>query len=183
MIGQEEDASQKALGICGSGLMDVVAAALDAEVIDDMGKIDPEHPCVFVREENGQPAIRLRDGVYLSQKDVREVQLAKGAVAAGIDLLAEELGIRLKDLKKVMIAGAFGNYMDPHSACRIGMIPMELEERIEMIGNAAGEGSIAATLNQGEFLHAQQIREQAQFLELASSPDFQDTFVDNLMFE
>lgn len=173
----------KALGICGSGLMDVVAAALDAEVIDEMGKLDQDHPCVYIREETGQPAIRLIDDVYLSQKDIREVQLAKGAVAAGIELLAAELGVTLNDVKKVMIAGAFGNYMDPHSACRIGMIPMELEDRIEMIGNAAGEGSITATLNQGEFRHAQEIREQAQFLELASSPDFQDTFVDNLLFE
>lgn len=177
------DPEIRAIGICGSGLMDVVAAALDAEVIDEMGKIDPDHPCAYIREESGQPAIRLIDGIYLSQKDIREVQLAKGAVAAGIDLLAAELGIQLKDLKRVMIAGAFGNYMDPHSACRIGMIPMELQERIEMIGNAAGEGSIIATLNHNEFLHAQTIREQTQFLELASSPDFQDTFVDNLMFE
>ena len=82
-----------------------------------------------------------------------------------------------------MIAGAFGNYMDPHSACRIGMIPMELEDRIKMIGNAAGVGSIIATLNYEEFLRAQRLREQAEFLELASSPDFQDTFVDHLMFE
>lgn len=172
-----------AIGICGSGLMDAVAAALEEEVIDEMGKIDPDHPCTFIQEECGQPAIRLIDGVYLSQKDIREVQLAKGAVAAGIELLAVELGIKLTDIKRVMIAGAFGNYMDPHSACCIGMIPPELEERIEMIGNAAGEGSIIATLNHDEFLHAQTIREKAQFLELASSPDFQDTFVDNLMFE
>jgi len=191
IIGQENAAVDqsgdneplKALGICGSGLMDVVAAALDAEVIDEMGKLDQNHPCVYIREETGQPAIRLIDDVYLSQKDIREVQLAKGAVAAGIELLAAELGVTLNDVKKVMIAGAFGNYMDPHSACRIGMIPMELEDRIEMIGNAAGEGSITATLNQGEFRHAQEIRERAKFLELASSPDFQDTFVDNLLFE
>ena len=82
-----------------------------------------------------------------------------------------------------MIAGAFGNYMDPHSACRIGLIPAELEDRIEMIGNAAGMGSIIATVNHEEFLRAQKLRDQAQFLELASDPDFQDTFVDNLMFE
>jgi len=129
------------------------------------------------------PAIRLTERVYLSQKDIREVQLAKGAVAAGIELLADTLGIKISDIRKIMIAGACGNYMDPHSACRIGMIPPQLEDRIEMIGNAAGEGSIIATLNYLEFLRAEKIRKKAEFLELASSPDFQDTFVDNLLFE
>jgi len=111
------------------------------------------------------------------------VQLAKGAIAAGIELMAEKLGIQVSDIKKIMIAGAFGNYMDPHSACRIGMLPIELEDRIEMIGNAAGEGSRIATLNIDEFERAQTIREKVEFLELASSPNFQDTFVDNLLFE
>ncbi|MDO4529910.1 MAG: ASKHA domain-containing protein, partial [Lachnospiraceae bacterium] len=80
-------------------------------------------------------------------------------------------------------AGAFGNYMDPHSACAIGMIPPQLEDRIEMIGNAAGEGSKIATLNFAEYRRAQKITEKVEFLELATHPDFQDTFVDNLMFE
>ena len=175
--------AEEAIGICGSGLMDAVACVLDAEIIDETGRIDEDAACVFRLEETGMPAIRLTEKVYLTQKDIREVQLAKGAVAAGIELLADRLGIRVRDIQKVMIAGAFGNYMDPHSACRIGMIPAELEERIEMIGNAAGEGSMIATMSLPEFLHAQQIRERAEFLELASSPAFQDTFVDNLLFE
>ena len=179
----EGNQTEDAIGICGSGLMDAVAAALDGEMIDESGRINADCDGVFLQPESGQPAIRLTDQVYLSQKDIREVQLAKGAVAAGIELLADELGIRIGDIRKVMIAGAFGNYMDPHSACRIGMIPAELEERIEMIGNAAGEGSIIATLNYDEFLHAQQVREKTGFLELASSPDFQDTFVDHLLFD
>ena len=173
----------KAMGICGSGLMDAVAEALDAEVLDETGKINPDHPCVYLMEKNGQPAIRLRDRVYLTQKDIREVQLAKGAVAAGIELLAQELDIRIGDIKRVMIAGAFGNYMDPHSACRIGMIPAELEMKIEMIGNAAGEGAMIATMNQDAFRHTQTIRDKTEFMELASNPGFQDTFVDHLMFE
>ena len=173
----------EAAGICGSGLMDAVAAALDAQIIDESGKIDEDCEQVFRLEGSNMPAIRLTERVYLSQKDIREVQLAKGAVAAGIELLADTLGIKISDVRKIMIAGAFGNYMDPHSACRIGMIPPQLEDRIEMIGNAAGEGSIIATLNYLEFLRAEKIRKKAEFLELASSPDFQDTFVDNLLFE
>lgn len=186
----------KAEGICGSGLMDAVAVGLESGLIDDAGKLfdpakdDLESASEAVRanadrltEKESGRAIMLKDEVFLSQKDIREVQLAKGAIAAGIDLMADRLGIKVGDIKKVLIAGAFGNYMDPHSACAIGMIPAELEDRIEMIGNAAGEGSKIATLNFAEYRRAQRITETVEFLELATHPDFQDTFVDNLMFE
>ncbi len=186
----------KAEGICGSGLMDAVAVCLENEIIDEAGKLfDPEKDDMkyaseavkanldrLTKVESGK-AIMLKDEVFLSQKDIREVQLAKGAIAAGIDLMADRLGIKVTDIQKVLIAGAFGNYMDPHSACAIGMIPIELEDRIEMIGNAAGEGSKIATLNFAEYRRAQKITEKVEFLELATHPDFQDTFVDNLMFE
>lgn len=186
----------KAEGICGSGLMDAVAVCLENGLIDDAGKLfNPEKEDAssasasvranidrFITKESGR-ALLLQDEIYLSQKDIREVQLAKGAIAAGIDLMADTLGIKIGDIKKVLIAGAFGNYMDPHSACAIGMIPAQLEDRIEMIGNAAGEGSKIATLNFEEYKRAQTITEQVEFLELATHPDFQDTFVDNLMFE
>ena len=178
VIGDEEPE-----GICGSGLLDAVAVFLDLEIIDETGKIDMDSEYAFRLKNTDMPAVRFSDNVYLSQKDVREVQLAKGAIAAGIELMAEKLGIRINDIEKVMIAGAFGNYMDPHSACRIGLLPAVLEDRIEMIGNAAGEGRMIASLNVNEFLHAQEIREKAEFLELASYPAFQDTFVDNLLFE
>ena len=183
-------------GICGSGLMDAVAVGLESGLIDEAGKLfDPEKDDLesapvsvkanvdrLTEKESGR-AIMLKNEVYLSQKDIREVQLAKGAIAAGIDLMADRLGIKINDIQKVMIAGAFGNYMDPHSACVIDMIPQQLEDRIEMIGNAAGEGSKIATLNFEEYRRAQRITEKVNFLELATHPDFQDTFVDNLMFE
>lgn len=186
----------KAEGLCGSGLLDAVAIGLESGLIDDAGKLfDPEKEDLetapaavkanagrLTEKESGR-ALMLKDEVYLSQKDIREVQLAKGAIAAGIDLMADRLGIKIGEIKKVLIAGAFGNYMDPHSACAIGMIPAELEDRIEMIGNAAGEGSKIATLNFAEYRRAQKITERVEFLELATHPDFQDTFVDNLMFE
>jgi len=187
----------KAEGICGSGLMDAVAVLLDAGIIDETGKIidsektDLSQVCDTIKaninrvenREGSGKVFLLKDGIYISQKDIREVQLAKGAIAAGIELMAEKLGIAVPDIKKIMIAGAFGNYMDPHSACRIGLLPAVLEDRIEMIGNAAGEGSRIATLNLDEFHRAQVMKENIEFLELASSPVFQDTFVDNLLFE
>ena len=115
-------------------------------------------------------------------QDDREVQLAKSAMAAGIILMADTLGVKIKDIKKVMIAGAFGNYMDPQSACRIGLIPMELSDRIEPIGNAAGEGSKIAALNAQEFYRSATIGAVAEFVELATHPDFNDTYVDEMFF-
>jgi uncharacterized 2Fe-2S/4Fe-4S cluster protein (DUF4445 family) len=124
---------------------------------------------------NGEP-------VFIGQKDVREVQLAKGAMAAGIELMSKQLGIQTEDIKQVMIAGAFGNYMDPHSACAIGLIPRELEDRIIPIGNAAGEGSKIAALSRKECERSQRMAKHTEFLELATDPDFQDCFVDQLEF-
>ncbi|MEG2234692.1 MAG: ASKHA domain-containing protein, partial [Oscillospiraceae bacterium] len=120
--------------------------------------------------------------VYLTQRDIREVQLAKAAIAAGIKLLADELGTELEDIESVLIAGAFGNYMNPHSACAIGLIPRELEQKIHPIGNAAGEGAKLAAISAEEFEHAKRLAKTTGFLELASKPQFQDCFVDELEF-
>ena len=126
-------------------------------------------------QENGKP-------VYLSQKDIREVQLAKGAIAAGIALLAEQMGITLEQIEQVYIAGAFGNYMDPAGACRIGMLPGILKDRIIPVGNAAGEGAKLALLNNEELERAELLPAIQNFWKLAALPEFQDEFVDQLEF-
>ena len=126
MIGDGE-----ASGICGSGLLDGVAALLKLGKIDETGRM--EETCY------------LTDRVFLNQRDIRELQLAKAAIAAGIQILCQRRGIQIKDIGRVLIAGAFGNYLDPASACAIGMLPPELEGRIVSIGNAAGEGARIAS--------------------------------------
>lgn len=191
----------KPLGICGSGLMDIVTFMLEKGLMDEMGRMldmdeyetEEAKACAsrIIRiGENNMKAFLLADEeesgsgrpVYLSQKDIREVQLAKSAMAAGITLMADTLGIEVGDIKKVMIAGAFGNYMEPHSACGIGMIPCELEDRIVPVGNAAGEGAKIAALNYEEYRRCEKIAAGCEFLELATHPDFQDTFVDLMEF-
>lgn len=177
----------EAAGICGSGLIDLIARLLEAGIIDDSGKL-LESPKTM--EVDGKPAYILfhesesRNGkpVYLSQKDIREVQLAKGAIAAGIYLLAEKMEISVEDIEQVYIAGAFGNYMNPDSACRIGLIPPVLKNRIVPVGNAAGEGAKLSLLNKDEFSRAERMAVNTEFLELASMPEFQDQFVDELVF-
>jgi len=156
-------------GLCGSGLLDLVACLLDTEIIDESGRLENK-------------AYTLCDNVTLTQKDVREVQLAKAAIRSGIELLAQQMGVDVADIKKVYLAGAFGNYMDPASACRIGMIPPVLQDRIVPIGNAAGEGAKLCALRLDEFVYSQHLAKTTEFLELASLPQFQDCYVDALEF-
>ncbi len=156
-------------GICGSGLVDLVAVLLDTGILDKSGRMKEKQ-------------YRLCDNVVLTQKDVRQVQLAKAAIRAGIELLAEQMGVSVADIQKVYLAGAFGNYMNPLSACRIGMIPPVLQDRIVPIGNAAGEGARLCAISRGEFEYSKQLSGETEFLELASLPQFRNRYVDALDF-
>ena len=161
---------QQPEGLCGSGLLDLVAALLDTEILDESGYLEDK-------------AYTLCDNVTLTQKDIREVQLAKAAIRAGIELLCEKLGVQVHDIRQVYLAGAFGSFMDPRSACRIGMIPPVLLSKISAIGNAAGEGAKLCALSRAEYDYSKQLAANTEFLELASLPQFQDRYVDALEFE
>lgn len=156
-----------ARGLCGSGLLDLVAVLLEVGIIDSTGRMKDKK-------------YTLCETVTLTQKDVRQVQLAKAAIRAGIELLAEKMGAKVGDIQAVYLAGAFGNDMDPASACRIGMIPPVLKDRIRPIGNAAGEGAKLCALSREEFAYSQQLAAGTEFLELASLPQFQSCYVDAL---
>ncbi len=182
-------------GICGSGLLDAVATLLDAGLLSEEGRIlkadelDTETGRVNADklcEIDGKPAVQLfgqgETGVYLTQKDIREVQLAKAAICAGIELMAQRLETPLAKIDQVFLAGAFGNYLKPESACAIGMIPPVLLDKIVPVGNAAGEGSKLAALSRAHFEESSRLAQETEFLELASLPEFQDCYVDNLLF-
>lgn len=174
----------KPKGICGSGLVDLVACLLDAGVIDGSGRLtEIRNFAERMTTVDGQPAFVLKDSVVLTQKDIRELQLAKAAMAAGIRLLSAELGVSIGDIRHVKIAGAFGNYLEPPSACRIGLLPRALLDRMEGIGNAAGEGVKRVLRDPGAWAEADAIAFGTRFLELATRADFQDCFVDELSFE
>lgn len=169
-------------GLCGSGLIDLVAQLYKAGFIDESGHLESRQKKsnVFMLvppEKSGNDR-----GVYLTQKDIGEVQLAKAAIAAGIHLLMKQLGITEKDIDRVYIAGAFGNYMNPESAAEIGMFPLSLLDKITPVGNAAGEGAKTALLNAQERKEMNQVVRNIEFVELAASPEFQDCFVDELCF-
>ena len=161
----------EAEGICGSGLIDAAAAALELGWINFRGRVQTEDRC-----------IHLTDRVTLTQDDIRQLQLAKGAVAAGIRLMAEYLGIELEEIHKVCLAGAFGSFMDPVSACRIGLLPQELAGKTVAVGNAAGSGAKLLACEESAAAKVAQLLEKTVFLELGSLPDFQFCFAENMRF-
>ena len=127
--------------------------------------------------------LHLKGNVALTQNDVNELQFAKGAIAAGIEMMADDLGLDLHDIQAVYLAGAFGNYMNPASACRIGLIPSFLLDRIKPCGNAAGKGSQMAAVSAQAYEYANTLATASDFLDLAAQPDFQDIYVEHLIFE
>jgi len=122
-------------------------------------------------KENGSPAITI------TQKDVREIQLAKGAIRSGIDVLLQERGHFEQEIKKVIIAGAFGSYINVASAVSIGMLPSLPLSRFQQVGNAAGIGAKLALLSTEERFKAEGIAHRASYIELAASPDFEKIFL------
>lgn len=158
----------EALGICGSGLLDGAACLLKQGLIDETGRLKETY--------------YFTSRVFLNQRDIRELQLAKAAIAAGIQILCQKKGIQTGDIERVLIAGAFGNYLDPASACAIGMLPQELLDRITSIGNAAGEGARIVAVNEAQFERSRRLAERTEFTELALDMGFQEVYVDEMGF-
>ena len=181
--------------ICGSGMIDAVAVMLDLGVINATGRFaEPktlEHklpPAIFARffEQDGQPAFRL-DGaannpVFLSQKDIREMQLAKGAIRAGIKLLQQKIGLEDSGVKRILLAGAFGNYISRRSALRIGLLPAVEAERIRFVGNAAAAGAQMILLSRQCRDEARELARKIEYVEIAHEPDFQMVFAESMSF-
>lgn len=175
-----------ASGICGSGLIDAVALMLDSEAMNDRGRIQiPEtvpQMAAYLGEKAGQRVFYLTETVYLTQQDIREVQLAKGAIATGVELMANHAHISLEEISSVQLAGAFGSAICASSAIRIGLIPQELLGKVTAIGNAALSGAKMLALNQEELYKSESIVRQIEYIDLASMEEFQETFVENMLF-
>jgi uncharacterized 2Fe-2S/4Fe-4S cluster protein (DUF4445 family) len=184
-------------GICGSGLIDAVAAALDAGLIDWTGLIQIERRDRFAPPlgsrlvERGEerllvlvPAGEAAGGgeIVLTQDDVRQVQLAKGAIGGGIRMLQHVLGVPDEALRDLMLAGGFGNYLSIRSAVRIGLIPPLPLDRIRYVGNAAALGAQLALVSEAERARADRLARSIEHLSLATHPDFQELFVDAMNF-
>lgn len=157
-------------GICGSGLLDAVAALRDGDLMDWMGRLSTGS------------AVALAPGVALTQKDVRALQLAKGAIRSGIDLLLRVAGIGPDDLDAILLAGAFGNYLRRESAVAIGLLPPISVEKVRPVGNAAAAGAKLALLSRTARARAETLARSAIHIDLATHPDFEEIFMEALNF-
>ena len=168
------------VGICGSGLLDVVAQLRLNNVVDGSGRMG-SHPLVRRRDGIAEFVLVEREGrdpITVSQKDVRELQLAKAAIRLGIRSLVEAEGISEDRIQKVIIAGAFGTFIDVESAITIGMLPPLPLERFSQVGNAAGTGARLALISRTQRLKAQRIASRDRYIELACIPDFNRKFAE-----
>ncbi len=177
-----------AMGICGSGLIDAIAAMIECGAVSYSGRMTPpdeapEHIAGRLRyARDGSLRFYLTDSVYVSAQDVREVQLAKAAIRAGIETLLSLCGKKSKDVENVFIAGGFGAYMDLHSACLIGLLPAEFESRAAHVGNAAGAGA-AMSLDIENRRRLEELTAQCSYHELSGSAVFNDFYIESMPFE
>jgi len=174
-------AGKAPIGLCGSGVLDAVAALSRGGLINGTGRIQPGHAAV-TEDAAGNRAVRLAPAVALTQADVRAVQLAKAAVRAATDLLIEAAGLSPDQLDQVLIAGAFGAYLDVQSGIDIGLFPSLPRERFDQVGNAAGQGvrQVVASVEARD--RAVRIAKTCRYVELSSRTDFQKTFMRHIAF-
>jgi uncharacterized 2Fe-2S/4Fe-4S cluster protein (DUF4445 family) len=189
----------EAQGLCGSGLVDAVSELVKVGLLDASGRFVTDEVAATVAPaladrltavgEERVFVLHRPDGVtdpaetvYLSQRDVRELQFAKAAISTGWSLLLEELGLEHGDVQQVLLAGSFGSYLSPASAVRIGLVPRLPVLRIVSAGNVAGEGAKMALLSLRERAGARALLEEVRYVELSDRADFNDAFVDQLAF-
>ena len=173
-------------GICGSGLLDALALMLDCGAVDGSGMLLPEDEIdgpasQYIDEVDGETVFRLSRDVYISAGDVRKLQLAKAAIAAGIQTLLAHAGIRSAD--GLMLAGGFGSYLDPRSAARIGLFPAELLPSVRALGNTAGAGAVMAASSPAAREKIERITAECEYVELSTDKTFNEQFVMQMMFE
>ncbi len=184
--------------ICGSGLIDAVAVLLETEIIDSTGRFaEPTELAALLLPEKirkrviryqNEPAFLLagnetsENAVVLTQKDVRQVQLAKAAIQAGILLLLKKAGYETRHIQQVFLAGAFGNYIQKDNAVRIGLLPDIPLEKIHFVGNAAGVGAQLMLTNRPSRRTAEELARKIEYLEIAHQKDFHEVFSDCLLF-
>jgi len=186
------------IGICGSGLIDAVAQLIDAGLIDESGRLvdeeeaaelDPDVRKRLVTVDGIRAFVLVQEGendslqqIVITQRDIRELQNAKAAIAAGIDVLIKVSGESYATIDKVYLAGGFGSNINIESALKIGLLPRALANRIEAVGNASGAGAAEGLLSEDMLERAGEIRKDIRYIELSAMPDFTEKYVENMFF-
>jgi uncharacterized 2Fe-2S/4Fe-4S cluster protein (DUF4445 family) len=161
---------KKAVGICGSGLINAAACMLALGVMDETGYI----------EESWEIA---DSGVFITAGDIRKLQTAKAAIRAGVDVILDRTGISADEIDTLYLAGGFGSFADMGSCSAIGMIPAELVPRVKVLGNAAGAGASMVLLDRRNLERTEEIANRCEVLELSGNSGFADAFIERMMFE
>ncbi len=188
-------ADEPPAGLCGSGVADILAILLEAGIVDETGRFAERSelagspaagiPAALLERIvtlDGQPAFVVADQIVLTQKDVREIQLAKAAIAAGIRTLMAHEGVTASQIRTLYVAGGFGSYLRKESAAAIGLIPRELVGKTEVIGNGAGKGAVMGLISRTHWTALADISRKARYLELSSSAAFQEAYVEEMIF-
>jgi uncharacterized 2Fe-2S/4Fe-4S cluster protein (DUF4445 family) len=179
----------EAVGICGSGLLDIAGELVRSGVIDKNGRLVPPEKGSYahalkerMKPVEGKNAFCVTDTVYLTQKDIRQIQLAKGAVRCGIEMLLVRFGIAAESVDEVIISGSFGYHLNEASLINIGLLPPQFTGRISFAGNTSLSGAVAFLLNV-DFREAMKKTAAAvDKVELAQDADFERTFIKYMRF-
>ena len=176
----------KSLSICGSGLIDLVSVLLKIGALDETGRLadedELEPPFDACINAEGDFVLDAETGLRITAKDIREVQLAKAAVRAGICTLLDSVGETAESLDRLVVAGGFGAHIRPESACDIGLFPPDALDKYQTAGNAAGRGAILALLNEDAAGRMEQLADRCEYLELSGSDVFQNHYIEQMMF-
>ena len=189
-------AGAEPVGVCGSGLLDLISTLLKDGVVEETGRMlspselreDAEGQVAAAYEKrltedaNEEPAFSMAGPYLFTQKDVREIQLAKAAIAAGIDTLLERAGIAPSELERVVLTGGFGHHLDINSAVSIGLLPPISSDRFHTISNAAGVGAIQVLREAPTLDRMTAFQQSVEYLELSGHPFFQERYIEQMTF-
>ena len=175
------------IGICGSGVLSMVRELLKSGFINKMGAIDKK--CLdsnhsFIKaDDSGKPFIKINDNLYFTAKDIRQVQLAKGAILSGIRALIKKAGIETCDITRVCIAGQFGKYISMDSFFGVGLLPKEFEGKVEYLGNTSLTGAYMALLDKNAIEYMTEISVETEYFELSKLEEYEKIFAKALRFD
>jgi uncharacterized 2Fe-2S/4Fe-4S cluster protein (DUF4445 family) len=182
--------AQPARGICGSGIIDMAAALLKSGVVNSSGRMktpdlkEDVQPAIAEHLQliEDQPVFSIADSVCFTQADIRQVQLAKGAIRTGIDMLMTEANVTAEDLEELTLAGAFGYHLRPESLAAIGLIPKKLSRKVRFAGNTSKTGCAMMLINASLREYLEKQIQSVEHLPLAEKISFQELFIENLNF-
>ncbi|MEG0020372.1 MAG: ASKHA domain-containing protein, partial [Oscillospiraceae bacterium] len=168
-------------GICGSGIIDLISVLLIIGAIDETGRFEENILLKYnvLGNYNGHSACKLANEIYITQEDIRKIQLAKSAISSGILTLASRIDTTVE---KLYVAGGFGSFLDLDSAINIGLIPAQFRDKTEIIGNAALDGASRILCNEKEKYNISNITQNVKAIDLSQSKTFMQYYIENMLF-